>query len=125
MKQVDKIIVTGSQNNVREATVSGTPNIGVGVGNVTVIVDNNVNFKDVISKIKSSKIFDNATSCSSENNVIILKKSHKIFKKLISKNGGIILNNTQKTKSKKISMEQREIKSKFNRKICKRNFNTL
>ena len=52
MKQVDKIIVTGSQNNVREAIVSGTPNIGVGVGNVTVIVDNNVNFKDVISKIK-------------------------------------------------------------------------
>ena len=80
MKQVDKIIVTGSQNNVREATVSGNPNIGVGVGNVTVIVDNNVNFKDVISKIKSSKIFDNATSCSSENNVIILKKSQKIFK---------------------------------------------
>ena len=101
MKQVDKIIVTGSQNNVREATVSGTPNIGVGVGNVTVIVDNNVNFKDVISKIKSSKIFDNATSCSSENNVIILKKSQKIFKKLISKNGGIILNNTQKQNLRK------------------------
>ena len=81
MKQVDKIIVTGSQNNVREATVSGTPNIGVGVGNVTVIVDNNVNFKDVISKIKSSKIFDNATSCSSENNVIILKEKPENFLK--------------------------------------------
>ena len=31
-------------------------------------------------KLKSSKIFDNATSCSSENNVIILKKSQNFLK---------------------------------------------
>ena len=37
MKNVDLVIVTGSQNNVKEAAKSGTPAIGVGQGNVTVI----------------------------------------------------------------------------------------
>ena len=46
MKNVDLVIVTGSQNNVKEAAKSGTPAIGVGQGNVTVIVDESANLKD-------------------------------------------------------------------------------
>ena len=45
MKNVDLVIVTGSQNNVKEAAKSGTPAIGVGQGNVTVIVDESANLK--------------------------------------------------------------------------------
>ena len=58
-------------NNVKQAAKSGTPAIGVGQGNVSVIVDETANLKDAVEKIKRSKIFDNATSCSSENNLII------------------------------------------------------
>ena len=39
MEQVDLVVVTGSQDNVRRAYASGTPAIGVGAGNVPVIVD--------------------------------------------------------------------------------------
>ena len=52
MKQVDLVIVTGSQSNVREAYSSGTPAIGVGQGNVTVIVDETCDLKDAAKKIK-------------------------------------------------------------------------
>jgi sulfoacetaldehyde dehydrogenase len=72
MEAADLVVVTGSQNNVRRAYSSGTPAIGVGAGNVPVIVDETADFADAAAKIMASKCFDNATSCSSENSVVIL-----------------------------------------------------
>ncbi|MSO92657.1 MAG: aldehyde dehydrogenase family protein [Rhodospirillales bacterium] len=72
MEAADLVVVTGSQDNVRRAYSSGTPAIGVGTGNVPVIVDSTADVKDAADKICASKIFDNATSCSSENSVTIL-----------------------------------------------------
>lgn len=72
MQECDLLVVTGSQNNVRNAYRSGKPAIGVGAGNVPVIIDSSANIKEAAEKICASKIFDNSTSCSSENSVIIL-----------------------------------------------------
>jgi sulfoacetaldehyde dehydrogenase len=72
MVAADLIVATGSQNNVREAYRSGTPAIGVGAGNVPVIVDSTADFASAATKIAASKTFDNATSCSSENLLVIL-----------------------------------------------------
>jgi sulfoacetaldehyde dehydrogenase len=72
MGAVDLVVVTGSQNNVRRAYSSGTPAIGVGAGNVPVIVDASADLEDAAEKIRASKVFDNATSCSSENALVIL-----------------------------------------------------
>ena len=69
MRQCDLVVATGSQNNVRAAYSSGTPAIGVGGGNVPVIVDDSADLADAADKIKRSKMFDYATSCSSENSV--------------------------------------------------------
>ena len=68
----DLAVVTGSQNNVRRAMQSGSVAIGVGAGNVPVIVDSTADLEAATRKIAASKCFDNATSCSSENAVIIL-----------------------------------------------------
>ena len=51
---------------------SGTVAIGVGAGNVPVIIDSTADLDDAAEKITASKIFDNSTSCSSENAVVIL-----------------------------------------------------
>ncbi len=72
MTQADLVVVTGSQNNVRRAYQSGTPAIGVGAGNVPVIIDSSADLQDAASMIARSKTFDNATSCSSENSLVIL-----------------------------------------------------
>ncbi len=71
MSACDLVIVTGSQNNVRRAYSSGKPAIGVGAGNVPVIIDASADLDDAAEKICASKIFDNSTSCSSENSLII------------------------------------------------------
>ncbi|WP_156034205.1 aldehyde dehydrogenase family protein [Bosea sp. 117] len=72
MRMADLVVVTGSQDNVRRAYSSGTPAIGVGAGNVPVIIDASADLDDAARKICASKIFDNSTSCSSENAVVIL-----------------------------------------------------
>ncbi len=72
MNQVNLAVVTGSQNNVKRAMQSGTVAIGVGAGNVPVIIDSTADLDDAAVKICASKIFDNSTSCSSENAIVIL-----------------------------------------------------
>jgi sulfoacetaldehyde dehydrogenase len=72
MQAADLVVATGSQDNVRRAYSSGTPAIGVGTGNVPVIIDETADLDDAARKICASKIFDNSTSCSSENSVIVV-----------------------------------------------------
>lgn len=68
----DLAVVTGSQTNVRAAMKTGTPTIGVGAGNVPVVVDSSADPSAAAEKIMRSKTFDNATSCSSENALVLL-----------------------------------------------------
>jgi sulfoacetaldehyde dehydrogenase len=72
MEAADLVVVTGSQDNVRRGYRSGTPAIGVGAGNVPVIIDETADLDDAAVKIAASKTFDNATSCSSENALVIV-----------------------------------------------------
>jgi sulfoacetaldehyde dehydrogenase len=72
MRQCDLVVATGSQANVRAAYASGTPAFGVGAGNVASIVDETADLEDAAAKIVQSKTFDNATSCSSENSVVLV-----------------------------------------------------
>ncbi|MDB3865308.1 aldehyde dehydrogenase family protein [Amylibacter sp.] len=100
LEETDLVIVTGSQNNVRRAYTSGTPAIGVGAGNVTVIIDETSNLKDAAVKIAASKTFDNATSCSSENSLIIIDEIYDAFIKELSLVGCVTL---EKSLQKKIT----------------------
>ncbi|MDB4079239.1 aldehyde dehydrogenase family protein, partial [Amylibacter sp.] len=100
LEKTDLVIVTGSQNNVRRAYTSGTPAIGVGAGNVTVIIDETSNLKDAAVKIAASKTFDNATSCSSENSLIIIDEIYDAFIKELSLVGCVTL---EKSLQKKIT----------------------
>ena len=72
MEACDLSVVTGSQNNVRRAYRSGKPAIGVGAGNVPVVIDSTADLEKAAEGIVASKTFDNATSCSSENSLVIL-----------------------------------------------------
>ena len=96
MKQSDLVVVTGSQNNVRAGYSSGKPALGVGTGNVAVIVDDSADCADAASKIMASKIFDNATSCSSENALIIHENVYDRMMAALAKEGGILLTAAEK-----------------------------
>ena len=95
LTQVDLVIATGSQNNVRAAYTSGTPAFGVGAGNVTSIVDETADPHQAAQKILASKTFDNATSCSSENNLIILDSVYDACLQALSQEGAYLLNDAE------------------------------
>lgn len=84
----DMIVVTGSQNNVKRAYTSGTPALAVGAGNVTVIVDETADLAAAAQKIAASKTFDNATSCSSENALVVVDAVYDAFVAELANVGG-------------------------------------
>jgi sulfoacetaldehyde dehydrogenase len=91
MEGVNRVICTGSQNNVERAQTCGTPAVAVGAGNVTVIVDETADLKAAAEKITASKTFDNATSCSSENEVIVVDAVYDAFVAEMAKAGGALV----------------------------------
>ncbi|MEL6958664.1 MAG: aldehyde dehydrogenase family protein [Pseudomonadota bacterium] len=95
----DLIVVTGSQNNVRRAYTSGTPALAVGAGNVAVIVDETADLAAAAAKIKASKTFDNATSCSSENAVVVVDAIYDAFTAEMAKIGGALITDESKVTS--------------------------
>jgi len=102
MEKTDLLVVTGSQNNVHRAYSSGTPAIGVGAGNVTVIVDETANLASAAQKITVSKTFDNSTSCSSENALVVLDAIFDKFVVELHAVGGRLLDADSTTKLKDV-----------------------
>jgi sulfoacetaldehyde dehydrogenase len=98
MRQADLIAATGSQANIRAAYSSGKPAIGVGQGNVVSIVDTSADLADAAAKIARSKTFDNATSCSSENSVIILAPVWDAMLAELARQGGVMLGAEEKAR---------------------------
>ena len=98
MRQADLIVATGSQANIRAAYSSGTPAFGVGAGNVASIIDASADLDDAATKIARSKTFDNATSCSSENSVVIDRKVYGDALAALTRAGGVLLDAGEKAK---------------------------
>ena len=95
LRLVDFVVATGSQNNVRAATSCGTQAIGVGVGNVPVIVDETADLEHAAGCIARSKSFDNATSCSAENALVVVSSVRAAFLEALAREGGWLLDEQQ------------------------------
>ena len=72
MKNSDTILATGGPGMVQAAYSSGKPAIGVGPGNVPVIIDDSADIKMAVSSVIHSKTFDNGMICASEQSVTAL-----------------------------------------------------
>lgn len=98
MRQCDRVLATGGGAMVHAAYSSGTPALGVGVGNAVITVDETADLDDAAEKIRLSKTLDLAASCSSDNSVILVDAIYDdMLAKLIAK-GGYILSDDEKQK---------------------------
>lgn len=100
MRQCDLVVATGSQANVRAAYASGTPAFGVGAGNVAAIVDETItaaaDLEAAAGRITLSKTFDHATSCSSENSLVLLESVATPLLAALQQRGAVRLNAAQR-----------------------------
>src|SRR6516165_9384930 len=69
------IVATGGVPVVRAAHSSGTPAIGVGPGNVTVLVDATADLAKAARRIVDSKSFDNSILCTNESVLIVQEQA--------------------------------------------------
>ena len=87
MKAVDVIVATGGMPMVKAAYSSGKPAYGVGVGNVQSIIDRDMDIKDTVSKVVTSRIFDNGIICSGDQSIIIHEDDYAAVVNELKANG--------------------------------------
>lgn len=100
MSKVDLVLATGGAGVVKPAYSSGKPAYGVGAGNATVIVDETADLPVTAAKICRGKIFDNATSCSAENSIIIHESIFDGLVEELKKTGGYLVAGEDRAKLK-------------------------
>lgn len=93
MKNVDVVVATGGGAMVKSAYSSGKPALGVGPGNVQVIVDRGINYEEAVPKIIAGRIFDNGIICSGEQSVFIPKENYDEVIDIFKKNGVFYVDN--------------------------------
>jgi len=100
MNQCDRVLATGGGAMVNAAYSSGTPALGVGVGNAVITVDETADLEDASDKIKISKTLDLAASCSADNSVILVKKIYDEMMSKFQEKGGYLVSEEEKEKLK-------------------------
>jgi sulfoacetaldehyde dehydrogenase len=100
MAQCDRVLATGGGAMVTAAYSSGTPALGVGVGNAVITVDETADLDDAAEKIRISKTLDFAASCSSDNSVILINEIYENMMSKLKEKGGYLVNDEEKEKLK-------------------------
>ena len=98
MKQCDRILATGGGAMVKAAYSSGTPALGVGVGNAVITVDETADLDDAAEKIRISKTLDMAASCSADNSVLLVDSIYDEMLDKLKGQGGLVLDEGQTAK---------------------------
>ena len=98
MRQCDRVLATGGGPMVHAAYSSGTPALGVGVGNAVITVDDSANLDEAAEKIRISKTLDLAASCSSDNSVVLFESIYHVMLEKLEHQGGFIVEGENKTK---------------------------
>lgn len=70
-ERTDVIVATGGTAVVRAAYSSGNPALGVGPGNVPILVDATADVRAAAERIVTSKAFDNSVLCTNESVLVV------------------------------------------------------
>ena len=101
MQQCDRVLATGGGAMVNAAYSSGTPALGVGVGNAVITVDETADLDDAAEKIRLSKTLDLAASCSADNSVVVVEKVFEDMTEKLQGQGGYVVSEEEKAKLQK------------------------
>lgn len=82
--------VTGSEANVEAGETTGTPNLCVGAGNATVVVDETADIQAAADRIIEGAAFDQGSVCTSESNVVVDERSSEALHRSLSEQGAYL-----------------------------------
>ena len=99
---INLILATGGPGMVKAAYSSGKPAIGVGAGNVPVVIDETADVKRAVASILMSKTFDNGVVCASEQAVIVVDAIYEQVKERFASHKGYVLSKEEADKVRKV-----------------------
>ena len=94
-RRTSLILSTGGPGIVHAAYSSGKPALGVGPGNVAVLLDDSADVDEAIGSVIDGKSFDYGTVCSSEQCVITEEKNRGAVWSALKKHGAYICDERQ------------------------------
>ena len=100
------ILATGGPGMVKAAYSSGKPAIGVGAGNVPVVIDETADVKRAVASVLMSKTFDNGVVCASEQAVIVHDAVYDEVKARFASHKGYVLSKTEADKVRKTMFKE-------------------
>jgi len=92
------IVATGGNDVVRAAYSSGNPAIGVGPGNVPVLVDGTGDLAAAAKRIADSKSFDNSILCTNESVLIVTEAAAPVLLRHLKREGCYLLEPAERDK---------------------------
>jgi len=95
-ERTDVILATGGVPVVRAAYSSGNPAIGVGPGNVPVLVDATADLRRAAEKLVESKAFDNSLLCTNESVLIVEESVAERLLREMARQGGYVLRDDER-----------------------------
>ncbi|HAS4169406.1 TPA: bifunctional acetaldehyde-CoA/alcohol dehydrogenase [Vibrio cholerae] len=96
------ILATGGPGMVKAAYSSGKPAIGVGAGNVPVVIDETADIKRAVASILMSKTFDNGVVCASEQAAIVVSEVYDEVKERFATHKAHVLSKADADKVRKV-----------------------
>ncbi len=101
------ILATGGGSLVNAAYSSGTPAIGVGAGNVPVLIDKTADIPFAVENVIMSKTFDNGTICASEQAIVAEKSVSEQVKEEFIKQGCYLLKPDEIEKLENVAFDKK------------------
>ncbi len=101
-RKIHTVLATGGPSMVKAAYTSGKPALGVGAGNVPVVVDETADAKLAVSSIVLSKSFDNGMICASEQSVVVVDSQYQVMKDEFIYRGCYFLTNEESVQLEKL-----------------------
>ncbi|MGL5250626.1 MAG: bifunctional acetaldehyde-CoA/alcohol dehydrogenase, partial [Enterovibrio sp.] len=101
-EDINLILATGGPGMVKAAYSSGKPAIGVGAGNVPVVIDETADIKRAVASILMSKTFDNGVVCASEQAAIVVSSVYDEVKARLASHKAYVLSKDEANKVRKI-----------------------
>jgi len=98
----DLVQATGGQQMVRAAYSSGTPSLGVGAGNSTMVIDETANIEEAAHNTRMSKTSDFGSGCSADGNLLVEATIYDRFLEQLIKEGGYLASDEEKQKLQEV-----------------------
>jgi len=99
MSTVDLCICTGGPSMVKAAYSSSKPALGVGQGNVQVLVDRDADLNEVAKMVIAGRTFDNGVLCTCEQNVICPREKAEEMIAALEENGAYYIGDAKNART--------------------------